>query len=180
MRFCQIGVQVSGLLLLAACGTSVPAAATRVLDANAVELARAPVCFTPTEAESLIDRDRQAQVVEVCEAAAREQGVRVVTYAAGQCLPASLRWESGETGAHEAECSRTLGGAECSSTAVHRKSLRLVLTNPRTNRPLVETMASIDSSFAGFSRESLRALCRAAFHDYPNPLSSAQFDVSVD
>jgi hypothetical protein len=44
----------------------------------------------------------------------------------------------------------------------------------------MESVASIDSDFDEFVPQSFRALCLAAFHEYPGALSSARFNVRVE
>jgi hypothetical protein len=92
-----------------------------------------------------------------------------------------MTWTVGDTGRRVGGCSLvTPYGTQCESSAVHRKSVTVVLTRPTTNQPVMQTLAAIDSHSGGFSERSFRALCLAAFHDYPKPLSSAHFDVADD
>jgi hypothetical protein len=177
----KVSLRLAGcsLLLVTACGASTPAAATRVLGADALEFATTPVCFVPPSPElSLTDRAQQLQMMEICQGAARERGVLVVPFG-GQCLTASMAWGTRENGDLDADCEHSSGGVECHARAVHLKSVKLVLARPGVG-PISETTASIRSNFTGFSRESFHALCVAAFHDYPGPLSNAQFDVPVE
>jgi len=162
------------------CGASTNAAATRVLDADSALLSTTPVCFVPPNpAFSLTERAQQANIQEICEAAARKQGVSVVPFN-GKCLSVTTLWTVRDTGDREGECSKTWVGAECQSSAVQAKSLKLTLAEPANGRPLAETTATIRSTHAQFSRESFQALCSAAFHDFPQPLSNAQFQVPID
>jgi hypothetical protein len=167
--------------MLAGCGSSTRAAATRVLDPQAAAFTKTPVCFVPSRPEAdLIERDRQAKLARVCESAVAEDGVAVAAFGTQGCLPVTMIWQVADTGIREGNCSSSFGGVDCSSSAVHRKSVKVVLTRPGTNQALIETIAAIDSNFGSFSEKSFRALCSAAFHDYPSPLQSERFDVSLD
>jgi hypothetical protein len=163
------------------CGARTPAAATRVLDADSAVLSTAPVCFVPPDPRlGLTERAQQGQIVQICERAAQSQGVPIVAYGSGQCVVATMSWAVRDTGDRAGDCSRTWGGgAECYSTAVRIKSLRVSLAQS-AGKVLAETTASIRSDRAEFTRESFHALCAAAFHDFPNPFSNAQFNVRVD
>jgi hypothetical protein len=181
MKVSWLGAGCSLLLVVTGCGSSTPAAATRVLGADAVAFSATPVCFVPPSPElSLSDRAQQLQMLEICQGAAREQGVLVVPFGGGQCLAATTIWGARENGDVDADCQRTFAGVECHASAVHIKSMKLVLARPGGGGATSETTAAIRSRFAGFSRESFHALCAAAFHDYPGPLSNAQFDVPVE
>lgn len=181
MRWFLVGAQLVLVAGLAGCGSSTGAAATRVLDPQAAAFTRAPVCFPPSRAEAdLIERDRQAKLTHICEEAAAGEGVPVVPFGTQGCLPVTTVWQVADTGRREGDCSSGFGKVECSSSAVHRKSVKVVLSRPGTNQAIIETIAAIDSSFGGFSEKSFRALCSAAFHDYPSPLQSELFEVSTD
>lgn len=177
----MVGVQVVLPAMLAGCGSSTPAAATRVLDPQAAAYMQTPVCFLPGRPEAdLIERERQTKILHICENAAADEGVAVVGYGSRECLPVSLLWQVSDTGRREGDCVRNWVGAECQSSAVHRKSVKVVLTRPNTNQAVIETIAAIDSHNGGFSDQSFRALCLAAFHDYPQPLQSKRFEVSTE
>jgi hypothetical protein len=166
-------------LVAVGCGTRTPAAATRILAADSAVLARTAVCFVPPDPSlGLTERAQQGRIVEICEAAARSQGINVVAMSRGQCLSASTSWSVRDTGDRRGKCSGTLGAAECYSTAVHIKSLKLALA--QSGKVLAETTASIRSDRAEFTRESFHALCAAAFEDFPQPMSNAQLEVPVD
>jgi hypothetical protein len=167
---------VAGSLVLvtSGCGTKTPAAATRVLAPDSAALSRTPVCFVPPSPNlGLTERAQQGRILEICEAAARSQGIRVVAMGRGECLVATMSWAVRDTGDRN-EC-----GGECYSTAVHVKSLKLGLA-PSAGKVLAETTASIRSDRAEFTRESFHALCTAAFENFPQPLSNEQFEVPVD
>ena len=97
-----------------------------------------------------------------------------------RCLAASMTWTAQDSGDQNAECHRTLLGAQCYAAAVFLKSVKIVLASPDGGKPVAETTASIRSSYSGFSRESFHALCMAAFQEYPHPLSNEQFKVPVE
>jgi hypothetical protein len=180
MKVFRVVVGCSLVLVANGCGTRTPAAATRVLDPDSAALARTPVCFVPPNRDlGLTERAQQGLIVEICEAAARSQGIQVVTMGRGQCLSASMIWRVRDTGDRSGACSPTMGGAECYSTAVRVKSLKLTVAQP-AGKVLAETTASIRSDRAEFTRESFHALCAAAFEDFPQPMSNAQFEVPVD
>ena len=179
MKVFRVVVVCSLALVAVGCGTRTPAAATRILAADSAALARTAVCFVPPDPSlGLSERAQQGRIVEICEAAARDQGIDVVAMGRGQCLAASMGWTVRDTGDRASQCSGTVGGAECYSTAVRVKSLKLALAQP--GKVLAETTASIRSDRAEFTRESFHALCAAAFHDFPQPLSNVQFEVPVD
>lgn len=158
-----------------------PAAATRVLDPDSAGLSQSAVCFVPPDPNlGLTDRAQQGRILDICEAAARNQGVRVVAAGRGPCVSASLTWAVRDTGDRSGDCSPTwTGGAECYSTAVRIKTLKVALTRP-TGKVVAETTASIRSDRAEFTRESFHALCAAAFQDFPQPMTNEQFEVPVD
>ncbi len=169
------------VLGLAACGTSVPAATTRIVAVNEVLLRRTPVCFAPlAPAPTLIMRAQQALAQRVCQQAALDAHVPVIPYGSGRCLVATMVWDSRTTGEEDADCARTFYGATCHGALVHLKSMRLSLAPALGAEAVVETTAAIHSHHRGFSSQSMQALCSAAFEDYPKPLANAQFDVSVD
>jgi len=169
------------MTLIAGCSSGIPAATTRVWDPAAAGTATLPVCFVPPNADvSLLTRDRQAQILGICRAAAEEQGVRVVPFELGQCLATTMTWHSKATGYRKDECVPVFGGVDCDSSAIHMKSVRLRLTPPGSDKVVMESIASIDSDFDGFSPQSFRALCLAAFHEYPQALSGAQFKVRIE
>ena len=168
------------VLVTVGCGTRTPAAATRVLAPDSAALSRTPVCFVPPDPNlGLTERAQQGRILEICEAAARSQGIRVVAMGRGECLAATMSWAVRDTGDRNGECAGTLGGAECYSTAVRIKSLKLALAQS-AGKVLAETTASIRSDRAEFTRESFHALCTAAFENFPQPLSNEQFEVPVD
>lgn len=179
MQFLRV---VGGVFLLgvSGCGAKTGAVATRVLDAGAV-VSASPVCFVPPNPEwSLTERAQQQQIIQICEDAARNQSVPVVTFGNGQCLAATLSWAVRDTGDRTAGCNGTwTGGAECYSTAVRVKSLKVALTES-TGKVLAETTASIGSTRNDFTRQTFRALCTAAFHEFPQPLANEQFDVPLE
>ena len=180
MKIFHAVVGCSLVVVAGGCGTRTPAAATRVLDPDSAALAHTPVCFVPPDPKlGLTERARHGRIVEICEAAARSQGIQVVAMGRGQCLSASMSWAVRDTGDRNGGCSPTLVGAECYSTAVRVKSLKLVLAQS-AGKVLAETTASIRSDRAEFTRESFHALCTAAFEDFPHPLLNAQFEVPVD
>ena len=101
----------------------------------------------------------------------------MVPFGHDQCLAANMTWEMRDTGARESECKRNLSGGECPSTGVHVKLLKLTLSRPGVYDAISRTTATILSNFEGFSAESFRTLCTAAFHDYPHALSDVELDV---
>jgi hypothetical protein len=124
----------------------------------------------------LTERAQQGRILEICEAAARSQGIRVVAMGRGECLAATMSWAVRDTGDRYGGCG---GGGDCYSTAVRIKSLKLALAQS-AGKVLAETTASIRSDRAEFTRESFHALCTAAFENFPQPLSNEQFEVPVD
>jgi hypothetical protein len=91
-----------------------------------------------------------------------------------------MTWQSRNTGDLDADCDRTVYGASCQATEVRLKSMRLTLAPALAAAAIAETTASIHSGYSGFSKQSMQALCSAAFRDYPKPLTNSQFDVAVD
>ena len=169
-----------GLLAVTACGPTMPAAATRIVAADAAVLKQTPVCFAPPPlAPDLTLRAQQQRMLQICEAAARSEHVPVIPYGTGQCLVATMTWASRETGDRVGDCTGWYAYATCTDHAVRLKSMKLTLSPLLGGQAVVETTAAIDSSYSGFSPHSLRALCSAAFKDYPQPLTNAQFDVPV-
>jgi hypothetical protein len=148
------------------------------VDVDAVAFSTTAVCFVPPSAElSSRERAEQIRILEICQIAAQAQGVEVVPFGNEQCLAATTTWETRDTGVRESECKRNLPGGECPSTGVHMKLLKLTLSRPGVDAAISHTTATILSNFEGFSAESFRTLCTAAFHDYPSALSDVEFDV---
>jgi hypothetical protein len=171
----------AAVLLLTGCGSAgTPAAVTRVVGADARVSSATPVCFAPPDPQaSLTERAQQLRIVQICEDAARTQGVATMPFGSGQCLAATLAWGMRETGDRNAECARTWGGgAECYSTAVHLKTVKLVLSSG--GQPLAETTATIRSGYGTFSAESFRSLCMAAFYAHPQALSGEQLEIPTE
>ena len=165
-------------IALTGCSATVPAAATRVLDGDAASLAKTPICFAPASPEwSLTAKDQHQRLLKACESAAKKHGVPVVPPASGGCLLATTKLSSRYTGTLETDCVGTV--AICESTAIHAKTLKLDLAEPG-KRAVAETTASISSPSGTFTEQSYVALCSAAFRDYPQPLSNAQFDVDTE
>jgi hypothetical protein len=168
------------LLATSACSASVPAAATRVLDADATVLAGTPVCFAPADPTwSLMARAEHARKVERCESAAKQENVRVTPFASGGCLVATLAWTSRDSDHLNVECDVSPLSATCTGQSLTSKSLKVSLAEPG-KRAVAEISANIQSERSVFTEQSYFALCSAAFHDYPAPLTNAQFDVDTE
>jgi hypothetical protein len=167
-------------VILTGCGSAVtPAAATRVVAANAGVSSATPVCFVPPSSQlSLTEHAQQTRILQICEGAARGDGVQIVPFGSGQCLAATMAWATRDTGDREGDCARTWGGAECHSSAVHLKTVKVVLSS--AGQPVAETTATILSGYAAFSAESFRSLCVAAFHAYPEALSGEQLEIPIE
>jgi len=149
------------------------------LDADAALLSSTPICFVrPSPELNLSQRAEQTSILEICEDVARKEGLQVVPLGNAPCLAATMVWSSRNTGDWSADCSRSFIGSECTASAIHAKSVKMVLTQSTTGKVVAENSATIASDHGSFSEKSFRALCTAAFHDYPKPLSSAQFKVS--
>jgi hypothetical protein len=175
LAFCSL------LLALHGCGNSVHAATTRVLDTDSAALSSTPICFVqPSPELNLTQRAEQTNILAICEDAARKEGVRVVSFDNASCLAATLVWSTRNTGEWVGDCSRTLIGSECEGSSIHAKSVKVILTRPTTGKVIAESTAAIHSDHGGFSQKSFHALCTAAFHDFPLPLSNARFDVSIE
>jgi len=174
--------RVSCVVFFAAvgCTSGVPAAASRVVDTDAARLSGTPVCFAPADPSwSLTAKDEHQRAVRQCEAAAAKRSVRVQPFANGGCLVATLEWKSRSTGKHVDDCTRSFAGATCEGHMIMAKSLRIALAEPG-KRAVAESNASIASNSTSFSEQSYFALCSAAFHDYPLPLTRTEFEVDTE
>jgi hypothetical protein len=169
------------LFALTGCSSTVPAAATRVLDADASALAATPICFPHAHPDwSLTAKAQYQKIIRFCETAAARQKVAVTPISNGGCLVATVMLRARDTGKREADClPGMVMGTTCESNAIVAKSMKVTLAESG-KRPVAETTAAIQSDFAGFSDESYFALCSAAFRDYPKPLTNEQFNVETE
>jgi hypothetical protein len=52
-------------------------------------------------------------------------------------------------------------------------------TTQPTGVPIAETLAALRSTNPAFTEKTFFALCRVAFHEYPQPLKNYQFDEEI-
>jgi hypothetical protein len=170
--------------LLSGCGSagSVSAVATRVLDVDDAILRQMPVCFLqPSSSLSLTERANTSRMLSICESAATRQDTRIVPISGGRCLVATLEFGSVDTGIREGECSRNFtNGANCISSPVFHKTLKVALRKTVGGPIVAETSAAIRSSIGGFTENSYFALCAAAFYKFPQPLTTEKFDSPIE
>ncbi len=117
---------------------------------------------------------------ELCESAARTQGVSIVQFESPSCLVAAkMAWASKPTGEVVENCS-VAWGVSCSGSLVHGKTLRVLMNQKAGGKQLSETVSSIASDFAAINDRSVFALCSAAFYRYPMALMNERFSVPLE
>lgn len=174
---------ISVLCAAIGCGPATMSAATlRVLDEKMEVSVSQPICFMPPESNlGLTEKAHRKHALEICESAAKSQGVVVVSHSSRNCAVATMTWISTDTGSRESECTRKfLGSAECESDALFQKTLRIAVADPKSGRPLLESTAALHSTFSAFTDKSFVALCTAAFREYPKPLQGEEFEVESE
>src|SRR5260221_1246021 len=126
----------SATLLIAGigCATTVPAASSRYLAADAATAQSAPVCFAPVSAgPGLAARANADRLKELCESAARRQGVPVVPFESPSCaIAATMDWASKPTVEIVEDCTTVLG-INCIGGVVDGQTLPVAL-NQKTTR----------------------------------------------
>ena len=88
-------------------------------------------------------------------------------------MVARMEWKA-EEGGRKAGCNGYMSGPECGAAGIYTKSLRLTLGEPAK---AVESSARMYGGSGTFGEPDYYALCSAAFHDYPRPLSNEQVEV---
>jgi hypothetical protein len=117
---------------------------------------------------------------ELCESAARTQGVSIVPFDSPSCLVAAkMAWDSKPTGEVVETCSKVFT-VNCTGNLVHGKSLRVSMNQKAGGKQLSETVSSIHSDFAAINDRSVFALCGAAFYRYPMALMNERFSVPLE
>lgn len=175
---------IAGLVIgfVSACGaTTQPAAVTRQLTIDPAVLATRPVCFVPpAPSDSPLARSRAEDSLRLCETAAKLEQVAVAPFGTPGCAVARITWAARATGEFEAECGPSgWYTRECVGNDVRHKYATLTVAEP--NGPVIaETQATLRSTSSGFGEKTILALCRVAFHQYPQPLKNFQFDEVID
>jgi hypothetical protein len=151
---------------------------TRYRDSRLAGLAKLPLCPTPAarKAGGLAERDLD----DICLFAAKKKGIPIAREENQQCLQVHIAWRVQASGA-EGECSYVgpmRFTSECTSRDVYRHTLKLVLADPKTESPVVESRTFTESSAGEINSASAYALCKAAFFSFPHPLQGKL--VSVD
>jgi hypothetical protein len=152
------------LLTLAGCSSTIAVSASRSILVPGADLTRTPICFVGPPDTAL----------EACEAAASKRNVPVVPIAQGGCMVARMEWKAEQGGGRNAACDSHPEREECGAAAVYVKSLRLTLGEPAK---AVESSARMYAGSEMLSEMDYQALCSAAFHDYPQPLSNERVNV---
>jgi hypothetical protein len=117
---------------------------------------------------------------ELCESAARMQGVSIVPFDSPSCLVAAkMAWDSRPTGDITENCS-VVWTVNCTGSLVHGKTLRVSMNQKAGGKQLSETVSSIYSDFAAINDRSVFALCSAAFYRYPMALMNERFSVPLE
>jgi hypothetical protein len=180
MRRCSL--LAVALFALAGCKTTVPAASSRYLAADSASAPSAPLCFTPFDAgPSLAARAHADHTKELCESAARAQGVSIVPFDSPSCLvAATMAWESKPTGEVVENCALFGAVNNCSGGLVHGKVLRVAMNQKAGGKQISETVSVIKSDFSSITDHSIFALCSAAFYRYPMALRDETFSVPVE
>ncbi len=141
---------------------------TRFRDDQHVSRTKLPIC-PANEPASLAERNR----IDACVRAIKSQGVAVAPDDSRPCLAATLIFTAIDTGV-EGECTSYPSGwgaeAECTSRSVYQYTLKLVLIDPEDEATVLESYVVTPAGKAGFDNSSVVALCRGAFHRYPQPM----------
>lgn len=144
---------------------------TRLRDNNLVSRTELPVCIS-NDSDSLAKRQR----METCIRAIKKQGIAIARDNGTPCLAATLTFRETTVG-EEGECTSYPFGAtgwvrksECSSHPVQQYSLKVVLADPNDEKTVVESHVITDAGRTGFDSAAISALCRGAFHKYPQAM----------
>lgn len=170
--------------VVAGCATTQPAAVTRVVATNPAAFAGRPVCFAPPPpAASLVAQNNAMEALRLCETAARQERVSVVPAGTPGCAVATVAWSSHNTGEFESACGPTAGLASgmnwgCAGRDVRNKLAKVTISEP-TGAPIAETLAALRSTNPAFTEKTFFALCRVAFHGYPQPLKNYQYEEEI-
>jgi hypothetical protein len=173
----QAGIPVAWLLVLAAslslggcAGTAKSGrlvVVTRLRDSQLVGRTQLPICIA-NQSENLAKRER----MNICIRAIKNQGIAIAPDGGTPCLAATLTFKETTIG-EEGECTSYPFGAgwmrksECSSHPVQQYSLKLVLADPDDERTVLESYVATDAGRTGFDSTAVSALCKGAFHKYP-------------
>jgi len=162
---------------------TVNAAANRFPSPTAGARLRQPICFLPTPANAgLAARATHEETSQACADGARQSGVTVVPAGTPNCLVVGLWFDPPRPTESSTECRPSIWGyyaANCTTTQLYQKVLRVKIFETLTNETLLEAVSSVSSTTSTTTPPSVYALCRAAFHDYPAPARNAQFEVDL-
>jgi hypothetical protein len=179
-------IAVTALLVAlagAGCTTTVSAASSRYIATDSASQPSSPLCFIPLQTgPSLADRAHADHLKELCESAAKNQGVSIVPFDSPSCLvAATMVWDSKPTGEVVEDCSPSFFYTfNCTGGTVHGKTLRVSMNQKSGGKQLSETVCRIDSDFAAITDKSVFALCSAAFYRYPTALRNERFSVPIE
>jgi hypothetical protein len=126
-----------------------------------------------------MEQNNALEAMRLCEAAARQEHVSVVPAGTPGCAVATVAWSAHKTGEFEANCAAWSGMTwGCSGNDVRNKLAKVTISE-QTGAPIAETLAALRSTNPSFSDRTFFALCRVAFHQYPQPLKNYQFDEEI-
>jgi hypothetical protein len=171
------------ILAIVGCKTTVPAASSRYVATDSAGGPSSPLCFAPLNAgPGLAERAHADHLKELCESAAKNQGVSIVPFDSPTCLvAATMIWNSRPTGEVVEDCSPApFYTVNCTGGLVHGKTLRVSMNQKEGGKQLSETVSRIDSDFAAITDHSVFALCSAAFYRYPIALRNEHMSVPIE
>jgi hypothetical protein len=163
----------AGLFVAGCAGGHATRVATVTRFRGSVGEAKLPICDS-VSAESLAERHWS----EICLAVAKKKRMAVATSTEQRCLEASMTWDSEVIGT-EADCSRGWG-VSCKSQAQYRHTLKLVLADPDSQKPVVESRTWTRSDKADLTDLSVYTLCSAAFFHYPQVMHDEKVAINLD
>ena len=150
-----------------------------------------PICFADFPANaSLEKKSRYRDLVRICSRIAEAKGVTVVKVGSDpKCLLTSLGWYAGEGQSFylgsSTSCSSVYGTVFCNShnrgVTYYSKGIQIDFAGVKQGKALTvhEIRATLTSNNPGFRDATAVALCRAAFHDFPENLVDKSYVAST-
>jgi len=149
------------------------------------------ICFAdfPPNA-SLEKKSRHRDLVRICSKIAEAKGVTVVKVGSEpKCLITSLGWYAGEGQSFylgsSTSCSSVYGTVFCNShnrgVTYYSKGIQIDFAGAKQGKTQTvhEIRATLTSNNPGFRDATAVALCRAAFHDFPEKLVDKSYVAST-
>jgi hypothetical protein len=172
------------LLLVVGCASEksvrvATATVSRYRNSQSAEVARWPLCSTPSSGEStsLAVQDRN----NICMFVAKRNGIPIAYDENQRCLEATMSWRVVESGAkNECETSAAWASVECKSRYLYRHTLEVTLVDSEEETPVLESHAATQSEKRDLTAATAYALCTAAFFGHPQAVENKSVAVTYD